>query len=70
MHAVYVGVLLPLDIAAEMCVAFITLSGTSCPITITMKTTHGLNGTSLVGLFGEWYQKIPGFVLVNLRPNT
>ena len=46
------------------------LSGTMGSIMITMKSTLGLSGTSLVGLLRKGAQKIPGFMLVNLIPNT
>ena len=46
------------------------LSGTLGPIMITMKTTQGLSGTSLVGLLRMGAQKIRGSILVNLIPNT
>ena len=51
-------------------VSYMGLSGTLGPIMITMKTTHGLSGTSLVGLLRMGAQKIRGSILVNLIPNT
>ena len=54
----------------HQCVSYMGLSGTLGPIMITMKTTHGLSGTSLVGLLRMGAQKIRGSILVNLIPNT
>ena len=52
------------------CVAHEGHNGTLGPIMIALKPTQYLNGTSLVGLLTMGAQKIPGFMLVNLTPNT